>query len=99
MAGQLPPWATTAQGAPRPPWLSYLTGATKQVAPYRPPTLPYLPSVQQLNQLNPSERSGYGGYLSDNKSGLGLHPEDVYWLMQKLAPRGYSAGPRWAGMR
>lgn len=92
-----PPWAT-AKGAPKLPWMRYATGETDQMNPYRPSALGgVIPSVQRFGRLNPSEQTGYAAYVADNKYGLGLAPQDVFWLMNRLAPRGYTTGPRWAG--
>ena len=97
-----PPWASWANAAtqkkkalPNPPYLQYLRGQSGSLAPYRPAGLGnVVPSVQQFSRANPSEQKGYAGWLNDE---MGLPPEDVFWLMNRLAPRGYTAGPRWAG--
>lgn len=93
-----PPWAYGTQAAqqrrlPQVPWLQYASGQMSQLPAYRPPGLGTVPSVQQWGRLNPSEQAGYGGYVADE---LGLWPEDVGWLMKRLAPQGYRQMPRWA---
>lgn len=73
------------------PFLRYLRG--EQIRPFAPPGFPSVPSAQRYRKLAPSEQQGYGGYL---ESELGLNPADVFWLMQRLAPRGVGNFiPRW----
>lgn len=102
MAMNWPPWAYGTQASPqaqakRPlpnvPWRQYATGQMAMLPPYRPTGLGVVPSIQQWGRFTPSEQAGYGGFVSDE---LGLWPEDVGWLMKKLAPQGYRQMPRWA---
>lgn len=97
-----PPWATWNQQTPKvrtapltiPPYLQYYNNGVSPTAPFRPQGLgSFIPSVQSYNRGTPSEQQGYEGYLSDE---LGIHPQDVGWLMQRLAPHAYQRGPKWA---
>ena len=90
----LPQWA-----APRMPFQDVLAGTRKRATnpggafnASQP-----MPSIQRFNRLMPSEQQGYTGYLEDE---LQVDSNDVYGMMQRLAPKGagmFSQRPRWLG--
>lgn len=100
-----PKWMQPQTGQPTPltmPGMQYLLNQGGQ---RRPPASAqtqgfgsYLPSIQTFNNVNPSNQDYYQSYVADNVSGLGMNPNDVGWLMKRLAPHAYQRGPKWASM-
>lgn len=95
-ANSLPTWMKQNPGPQ--PFHSVLQG--QQMQSFNPggyfgPGGETLPSYQRYQHLAPSEQQGYTGYLQDT---LGVNPQDVYGLMDKLKPTTSfgSAAPRWS---